>query len=89
MSPQQAGEQPRVAHDESSTPTGIKAKGGGSVHLERNISRKTRQKLLDMGHNVTEHTDVFGGYQGIWRKESPRRYFGASDSRKDGCAIGY
>ena len=31
----------------------------------------------------------FGGYQGIWRKDEPRRYFGASDSRKDGCAIGY
>ncbi len=89
MSPQQAGDQPRVAHDESSTPTGYKMKGSGEVILERFIDDTTRRQLESMGHNVLKGYDYFGGYQGIWRKEDPKRYFGASDSRKDGCAIGY
>jgi hypothetical protein len=31
----------------------------------------------------------YGGYQGIWRQDDSIRYFGNSDPRKDGCAIGY
>jgi gamma-glutamyltranspeptidase / glutathione hydrolase len=89
MSPQQAGEQPRIAHYESSTPMGDKMKDGGEAILERFIDDKTRQKLEEMGHTVLKNHGAFGGYQGIWRKENPRRYFGGSDSRKDGCAIGY
>jgi gamma-glutamyltranspeptidase/glutathione hydrolase len=89
MSVQQAGEQPRVYHAESSTPTGIKMVGGGSVEFERGIGDEVRRKLAAMGHKVTAGVGAFGGYQGIWRKENPRRYFGGSDPRKDGCAIGY
>jgi gamma-glutamyltranspeptidase/glutathione hydrolase len=89
MSVQQAGDQPRVRHHESSTPTGIKMTAGGSVTLERHISQDVKQKLAGMGHNIRSQVGEFGGYQGIWRKENPRRYFGASDPRKDGCAMGY
>jgi gamma-glutamyltranspeptidase/glutathione hydrolase len=89
MSPQQAGEQPRVRHHESSTPTGQKMVAGGSVSVERHISEDIKRKLASMGHKVRSGTGVFGGYQGIWRKSNPRRYFGGSDPRKDGCAIGY
>ena len=89
MSPQQAGEQPRVRHHESSTPTGQKMVAGGSVSLERHVSEGVKRKLASMGHSVRPETGVFGGYQGIWRKSHPRRYFGGSDPRKDGCAIGY
>ncbi|MGD8499657.1 MAG: gamma-glutamyltransferase [Phycisphaerales bacterium] len=89
MSPQQAGEQPRVRHLESSQPTGRRMVAGGSVAFERHISEDVRLKLANMGHKVTPGAGVFGGYQGIWRKSNPRRYFGASDPRKDGCAVGY
>jgi len=89
MSPQQAGEQPRVQHSESSTPTGQKMVGSGSVSLERHISEESKLKLAYMGHKVRAAVGTFGGYQGIWRQSNPRRYFGASDPRKDGCAIGY
>ena len=89
MSPQQAGEQPRVRHIESSTPTGIKMVAGGAVVFERNISESTKRKLAEMGHNIKKEVGVYGGYQGIWREDNPLRYFGGSDPRKDGCATGY
>jgi gamma-glutamyltranspeptidase/glutathione hydrolase len=89
FSPQQAGEQPRIQHSESSTPTGRKMVDGGSVDFELHISQETKLKLSYMGHKIRPSAGAFGGYQGIWRKSNPRRYFGASDPRKDGCAIGY
>jgi gamma-glutamyltranspeptidase/glutathione hydrolase len=78
-----------VAHLESSTPTGKKMIDAGSVALERNIADAVRQKLADMGHKIRPGVIVEGGYQGIWRQDDPLRYFGGSDPRKDGCAIGY
>jgi gamma-glutamyltranspeptidase/glutathione hydrolase len=86
---QQAGEQPRVAHFDSSTPEGDAARGGGTVGLERGIPADVRAGLQALGHTVRPGTDVFGGYQGIWREPDPLRYFGGSDPRKDGCALGY
>jgi len=89
MSPQQAGEQPRVQHSGGSTPQGQQGRGPGTVACEPLIPDETRQRLADMGHNIAKTDGVFGGYQGIWREERPRRYFGGSDPRKDGCAMGY
>ncbi len=83
MSPQTAGEQPRVEND-----TEDSSLLGGQVNLERGIPDSVRQALADMGHHVSKGYGVFGGYQGIWREEDPLRYFGGSDPRKDGCAIG-
>lgn len=89
LSPQQAGEQPRAQHSESSTPTGRKMTGGGLVGLEAGFPAAIRRQLAELGHEVQPGAGVFGGYQGIWREEDPRRYFGGSDPRKDGCAIGF
>ncbi|MDA7497078.1 gamma-glutamyltransferase [bacterium] len=89
MSPQQAGEQPRIAHSESSKPTGVKSTGPGTVQLERGISDSVRDQLTQMGHHLNSSVGAFGGYQSIWRMDDPLRYFGGSDPRKDGCAIGY
>jgi gamma-glutamyltranspeptidase/glutathione hydrolase len=89
MSVQQAGEQPRAAHFESSTPTGRRMQGGGSVGLERGIPDSVREKLVQMGHKLRPGHGAWGGYQGIWAEDTPLRYFGGSDPRKDGCAMGY
>ncbi len=89
MSPQQAGEQPRVEHGGSSDPNGSRRVDGGKVRFEHHIPEATKQALAGMGHQLHESLGAFGGYQGIWREEHPRRYFGGTDPRKDGCAIGY
>lgn len=89
MSPQQAGEQPRIEHMESSEPTGQKMVGSGSVGFEKGIPDEAKLQLAYMGHRVRPNVGAWGGYQGIWRQDNPLRYFGGSDPRKDGCAIGY
>jgi len=89
MSVQQAGEQPRACHFDSSTPTGTRMTGSGSVGLEPGIPEKARDRLAQMGHRIQSQAGVHGGYQAIWRQDNPRRYFGGSDPRKDGCAMGY
>lgn len=89
MSPQQAGEQPRVEHGGSSDPNGSRRVDGGQVRFEHHIAEATKLALAGMGHQLHESPGAFGGYQGIWREEGPRRYFGGTDPRKDGCAIGY
>ena len=60
MSPQQAGEQPRIQHSESSTPTGRKMVGGGSVSFERHIPEDTKLRLSYMGHKVRSGAGAFG-----------------------------
>jgi gamma-glutamyltranspeptidase / glutathione hydrolase len=89
MSPQQAGEQPRISHFESSTPMGDKMVGGGKIGFERGFSKKVKLELAEMGHKIRSSIGAYGGYQGIWKKEQPQRYFGGTDPRKDGCASGY
>ena len=89
MSAQQAGEQPRVWHQDSFHSTGELRAGAPRVLLEPGIGNDVRQTLTNLGHPVSDRVSAFGGYQGIWRGENPRRYFGAADPRKDGCAIGY
>jgi gamma-glutamyltranspeptidase / glutathione hydrolase len=89
MSVQQAGECPRVAHWGSSAPDGGTMVDGGRVVLEPGLPAGTAEALATKGHTVAGDMAVNGGYQGIWREEGPLRYFGGTDPRFDGCAIGY
>ena len=89
MSVQQAGEQPRVRHSGSSEPTGSRMHAGGVVSFERHIPEAVVQQMEAMGHTIQGGHSDHGGYQGIWRLDDPLRWFGGSDPRKDGCAMGY
>lgn len=89
LSPQQAGDQPRIEHSGSSPFTGGTMEGGGRLIFEKGFSDAVKEQLAAMGHVISANIDVHGGYQAIWREDDPLRYFGGSDPRKDGCAIGY
>lgn len=88
MSVQQAAETPRVWHRGSSQPTGSRSTDGGHLTFEPGFAESSIVALGRRGHSIHSQSRTFGGYQAIWRGENPRRYFGGSDPRKDGCAIG-
>ena len=89
MSPQQAGEQPRVQHFGSSNPWGGKMQAGGSIGLEYGIDEEVINELTAKGHKIASRGGgMYGGYQAIWREDEPMRYFAGSDPRKDGSAVG-
>jgi len=95
MSPQQSGDQPRVEHVGSSDPSTGPRSGGGTLFFERGIRNDVKLKLAEMGHQISGGGPGYregwaaGGYQAIWRTDDPRIYFGGSDPRKDGAALGY
>ena len=89
LSPQQAGDQPRVLHTGSSDPAAGRRRAPGTLFFERGIHDAVKLKLGEMGHQLGNQAGAMGGYQAIWRTDDPRVYFGGSDPRKDGGAIGY
>ena len=89
MSPQQATDQPRLAHLGSSSPWGGTMTDGGSLKFERGFSEEAKAGLSTLGHQIESGVEAHGGYQAIWRTDDPLLYFGGSDARKDGAALGY
>ncbi|KEJ90411.1 gamma-glutamyltransferase family protein [Sulfitobacter donghicola] len=76
MDPQAAIDAPRAFSD------------NGTLNVERGYSDAIRSELSDMGHNVAIPNVAIGGAQTIKIHESGVLE-GASDPRKDGCALGY
>ena len=62
--------------------------GPEGMLVERGYSDKVRADLAAMGHQVQIPPDPLGGAQNIHIDESGI-LIGASDPRKDGCALGY
>ncbi|TDT73031.1 gamma-glutamyltransferase 2 [Litoreibacter halocynthiae] len=77
MHPQAAIDAPRCFSDE------------GELRVERGYSDAARQELSDLGHNVTIPNGPIGGAQAIFIDRVNGVLHGASDPRKDGCALGY
>ena len=89
MNLQEAGDAPRFHHTGSSEPTGTVMTSGGVLHLESGLPAHVRRALVRMGHRVADAVGPFGGYQAIARDPETGVYAGATESRKDGCALGY
>lgn len=89
MGLQEAGDAPRVQHSGSSEPTGERMADGGTVSVESGFSPEVIRELQRMGHRVSYAVDGFGGYQAIMYDAENGVYHGASESRKDGQAVGY
>ena len=89
MNLQEAGDAPRFHHGGSSEPTGTKMTSGGTVHLESGVPENVRRGLVRRGHRLAHTIGIYGGYQAIARDPKTGVYSAASESRKDGCAIGY
>ncbi len=77
LHPQAAIDAPRSFSDE------------GVMNVERGYSDAVRQELADMGHKVVIPKAALGGAQAIRIDHDAGVLIGASDPRKDGCALGY
>jgi gamma-glutamyltranspeptidase/glutathione hydrolase len=91
MNVQEAGDEARVRHDGSATPTGEPAEaGGGRVFVEPAVPSAVVDALTRKGHTVARGRGVgFGGYQAILIDAKNGTLHGATEPRKDGCAAGY
>jgi gamma-glutamyltranspeptidase/glutathione hydrolase len=89
MNVQEAGDFMRFHHQGSTEVTGEARQGVGEVEIESGIAAAVRRELTRRGHKLIPGTGGFGGYQAIlWDREN-RVYWGATEMRKDGVAIGY
>ncbi|MDP3070185.1 MAG: gamma-glutamyltransferase [Opitutaceae bacterium] len=91
MNVQEAGDAARWVHEGSSNFDLPKMRDGGFVRLERGVPYESARALIARGHDVRAGTptDGFGGYQAIRWDPVNKVYWGASEGRKDGAAMGY
>jgi gamma-glutamyltranspeptidase/glutathione hydrolase len=85
---QGAGDAPRVRHLGSPDPDGGAELPSG-VFLESGIGAGTRQALAARGHVLLDRHQDVGGYQAVMWDAKNRVWWGASEMRKDGLALGY
>jgi gamma-glutamyltranspeptidase / glutathione hydrolase len=63
---------------------------GGVVKLEASVPSAVRRGLEARGHRIEiAGPNTFGGYQAIARDPKTGLLTGATESRKDGLALGY
>jgi len=81
MNLQEAIDAPRISHEE-----------GKKIFMEGGFSEKTALALEEKGHEIIREDipiNHVGGGQAIYLDSGENVLLGASDRRKDGCAIGY
>ena len=89
MNLQEAGDAPRIRHVSNQQPTGGEMFDGGKLSLESGFDYKVIRQLMKYGHKIIYDLGSFGGYQAIMYDNETGVYYGASESRKDGSAMGY
>lgn len=86
---QEAGDAARFRHVNPDDWTRRSSGGVGKLQLETGIAADVRRELERRGHDIEPGDGGFGGYQAIMRDPATGAYWGASEMRKDGAAIGY
>ncbi len=61
----------------------------GKWQVERGVGPATRAGLAALGHTLIVPDEPLGGAQAVWMDHERGVLVGASDPRKDGCALGY
>ena len=90
MNLQEAGDAARFYHTGSSEPTGTLMTTGGVLHLESGVPGGGAPRPREHGPPRRRETvGTYGGYQAVMRDPVTGVYAGATESRKDGCAMGY
>jgi gamma-glutamyltranspeptidase/glutathione hydrolase len=89
MNVQEADDAARWYHTGSSEVTGEPSKGIGSVEMESGFDPAVKEELAKRGYTIKPGTGGFGGYQAIMWDSKNKVYWGASEMRKDGMAVGY
>ncbi len=89
MNVQEAGDFMRFRHIGGSEVTGQVARGVGQVQMESGITAPVRAELGKRGHQLVPGGGGFGGYNAILWDKKNKTYWGATEMRKDGVAIGY
>ncbi len=88
MNVQEADDAARWRHYGGTEVTGEPSTGIGTVEMESGFAPDVKAELERRGYKVVNGTGNFGGYQAIMRAPNGV-YWGASEMRKDGEAIGY
>jgi gamma-glutamyltranspeptidase/glutathione hydrolase len=88
LDPQAAGDAPRARHLGSPDPDGGTETPAG-VFLESGFSAETRKSLEARGHSLLDRHQDVGGYQAVVWDAANRVWWGASEMRKDGLALGF
>jgi gamma-glutamyltranspeptidase / glutathione hydrolase len=92
LNAQAAGDLPRLRHVGGASPTGLQEDPLGIAHYETHFKATTLAGLIQRGHALRAIEDpvtgFVGGYQGIIRDPVSGAYWGASDRRLDGVALG-
>ena len=87
---QEAGDAARFHHTGSTSPTWVgRMTDGGTLEMESGMRADVVADLERRGHRINITKGPFGGYQAIYRDPETGVYWGASEMRKDGMAIGY
>jgi len=86
---QEAGDAARWYHEGSEDWARANSGDVGKLQLETGIGEEVRNELKRRGHDLAPGNGSFGGYQAIMRDPETGVYWGASEMRKDGAAIGY
>ncbi len=86
---QEAGDAARWQHMGSTDYDTPQMTDGGYTFMESGIPWETRRALSLLRHDIRTDVGGYGGYQAIMWDAENQVWIGASESRKDGHAVGY